>query len=202
MYGAFLREMSDLVKIKIALENPLLELVGDLDRLGVVPDGGIHDGNALGTGVSPATGGRRSGEAGDGASLSTGTHVVGPIEALCWHRTRTTLHILEGTSTKADSASKGTAVASCGRRRFVVDCRLVERADVGAGNTLTSHSSRHGRALVGGSTHIEGADRKTTTAGFGGCCCDGSLSGRAGARRLGRAAAAAKHVGECLTDEG
>ena len=83
MYGAFLREMSDLVKIKIALEDPLLELVGDLDRLGVVPDGGIHDGNALGTGVSPATGGRRSREAGDGASLSTGTHVVGPIEALC-----------------------------------------------------------------------------------------------------------------------
>ena len=80
---SFPREMSFSVHVKVSLENPLLELVGDIDRLGVVPDGGIHDGNALGTGVSPATGGRRSGEAGDGASLSTGTHVVGPIEAFC-----------------------------------------------------------------------------------------------------------------------
>jgi hypothetical protein len=71
------------VHVKIALKYPLLELVGDVHGLGVVSDRGIHDSDALGARVGPATSRRRSGEARDRASLGTGTHVVCPVEAFC-----------------------------------------------------------------------------------------------------------------------
>jgi hypothetical protein len=70
-----------LIHVKVSFKDPLLKLVGNIHGLGVVPDRSIHDGNALGTSVSPATSRRRSGEARDRASFSTRTHVVCPIEA-------------------------------------------------------------------------------------------------------------------------
>jgi len=49
-----------LVHIKVALEDPLLELVGDVDWLGVVSDRSVHDGDALRASVSPAASWRGS----------------------------------------------------------------------------------------------------------------------------------------------
>ena len=79
----FLRRKSNLVHVKVALKYALLELVGNIHGLGVVSDRCVHDGDAFGAGVSPAASRRGSGEARDGASLSTGTHVVCPVEAFC-----------------------------------------------------------------------------------------------------------------------
>lgn len=52
-----------LVHVEIAFEDPLLELVGNVDWLGIVPDRSVHDGDALGASVSPATSRGRGREA-------------------------------------------------------------------------------------------------------------------------------------------
>ena len=79
----FLRRKSKLIHIKVAFEDPLLKLVGNIHGLGVVSDRGVHDSDAFGAGVSPAASRRGSGKARDRASLGAGTHVVCPVEAFC-----------------------------------------------------------------------------------------------------------------------
>ena len=78
-----MRRKSKLVHVKIAFKDALLELVGNIHGLGVVSDRSIHDGDAFGAGMGPATSRRGSRETRDGAPLSTRTHVVCPVEAFC-----------------------------------------------------------------------------------------------------------------------
>jgi hypothetical protein len=93
-------------------------LVGVIHGLGVVSNRSIHDGDTLGAGVSPATSRGRSGEARYRASLSTGTHVVCPVEAFC--KTKISQHNVHefviGESTPA-APEKDTNLDDPARRR-------------------------------------------------------------------------------------
>ena len=70
------------IHVEVSLKDSLLELVGDVDRLGVVSDGVVHDSNTLRPGVISSRR-RRGRDTGDGTAFGTRTHVVSPIETIC-----------------------------------------------------------------------------------------------------------------------